>query len=94
MGRGPDGDRGNTVNPLPDTVGRVKRRVRRAWLAAAGAALGAALAVPLLAAPAGASATAAPAARHVVIVGISGLRWNQVTAAATPELWRLADGPD
>jgi hypothetical protein len=26
----------------------------------------------------------------VVIVGISGLRWNQVTAAATPELWRLA----
>ena len=69
----------------------MKRRVRRAWLAAVGAALGAALAVPLLGAPAAASATAAPAARHVVIVGISGLRWNQVTAAATPELWRLAD---
>ena len=27
-----------------------------------------------------------------MIVGISGLRWNQVTAAATPELWRLAGG--
>ena len=25
-------------------------------------------------------------------MGISGLRWNQVTAAATPELWRLASG--
>ena len=34
----------------------------------------------------------AGAVRHVVIVGISGLRWNQVTAASTPELWRLADG--
>ena len=68
--------------------------MRRAWLAAVGAALGAALAVPLLAASASASAsaTAVPAARHVVIVGISGLRWNQVTAAATPELWRLAGG--
>jgi hypothetical protein len=30
--------------------------------------------------------------RHVVIIGISGLRWNQVTAAGTPELWRLAGG--
>ena len=27
-----------------------------------------------------------------MIVGISGLRWNQVTAAGTPELWRLAGG--
>ena len=31
-------------------------------------------------------------ARHVVIIGVSGLRWNQVTAAGTPELWRLAAG--
>ena len=57
------------------------------------AALCAALAVPLLSAPAAlaaAPATRAPAARHVVIVGISGLRWNQVTPTATPELWRLA----
>jgi hypothetical protein len=67
--------------------------VRRAWLAVAGGALCAALAVPLLGAPAaGAAGGAAPVARHVVIVGISGLRWNQVTPAATPELWRLASG--
>jgi hypothetical protein len=69
--------------------------VRRAWRAVAGAALGAGLAVPLLSAPAALAAaptTQAPAARHVVIVGISGLRWNQVTPAATPELWRLASG--
>jgi len=70
--------------------------VRRAWLAAAGAALCAALAVPLLAAPAARAAapTASgppPAARHVVIVGISGLRWDEVTPTVTPELWRLAD---
>jgi len=30
-------------------------------------------------------------ARHVVIVGVSGLTWNLVTRAATPELWSLAD---
>ena len=30
--------------------------------------------------------------RRVVIVGISGLRWSQVSAAGTPELWRLAGG--
>ena len=28
--------------------------------------------------------------RHVVVVGISGLRWSEVTPAATPTLWRLA----
>jgi hypothetical protein len=33
---------------------------------------------------------AAPAARHVVVVGISGLRWSDVSATATPTLWRLA----
>src|ERR1700722_17682682 len=69
--------------------------VRRAWPALAGAALAAALAVPLLSAPAARAAgpaAQAPAARHVVIVGISGLRWNQVTPRATPELWRLASG--
>jgi len=29
-------------------------------------------------------------ARHVVVVGISGLTWSDVTPAGTPELWRLA----
>jgi hypothetical protein len=78
----------------------------RGWLAVTGAALCAALAVPLLvaltaqAAAAGAvragavrpgAVDARPAsARHVVIVGISGLTWNDITQAGTPELWRLA----
>ena len=60
-------------------------------------ALCAALAVPLLAvlgAQAARAAGPAPAAteraRHVVIVGISGLTWNVVSQSATGELWRLA----
>src|SRR5215831_7221320 len=32
----------------------------------------------------------APAASHVVLVGIGGLRWSDVSPAATPVLWRLA----
>ena len=37
------------------------------------------------------AATPAPApARHVVVVGLSGLRWSEVSPAATPTLWRLA----
>jgi len=67
---------------------------RRAWLALTGAALCAALAVPLLAAlgpQARAAETVPPASvRHVVIVGISGLTWNDITQAGTQELWRLA----
>ena len=37
-----------------------------------------------------ASAQAPPPARHVVVVGLSGLRWSDVSPAATPTLWRLA----
>jgi hypothetical protein len=69
----------------------------RAWLAAAGAALCAVLAMPLAGVPgaaahaAQAQAPTAPAlARHVVVVGISGLTWTDVTPASTPQLWRLA----
>ena len=60
------------------------------------------LAVPL-AGVLGAAAYAAPAtrptvpaftvqalAKNVVVVGISGLTWTDVTPASTPELWRLA----
>src|ERR1700722_18430141 len=36
------------------------------------------------------TAPAIPAARHVVVVGLSGLRWSDVSATATPTLWRLA----
>jgi hypothetical protein len=38
---------------------------------------------------AGAAATAA--GRPVVIIGIPGLRWTDISAAATPALWRLAE---
>ncbi len=31
-----------------------------------------------------------PRAQHVVVVGLSGLRWSDVSAARTPALWRLA----
>jgi hypothetical protein len=50
-----------------------------------------------VAAPAGASppantaqAAETPNAQHVVVVGLSGLRWSDVSEARTPELWRLA----
>src|SRR5262245_37929349 len=60
-------------------------------MAAACAALCAALGSVLLAArPAAARADQRPV-RHVVIVGISGLRWNFVSPSGTPALWRLAD---
>ena len=60
-------------------------------MAAACAALCAALGLVLLAArPAAARADQRPV-RHVVIVGISGLRWSFVSPAGTPALWRLAD---
>ena len=47
------------------------------------------LAVLALATPANASAPP-PTAQHVVVVGLSGLRWSDVSAARTPALWRLA----
>jgi hypothetical protein len=62
------------------------RGLRR--LAAAGLVLGAALAIPALTARA--ETQPVPPARHVVIVGISGLTWSDVSPSATPELWRLA----
>ncbi len=40
-------------------------------------------------APARAASTAGPA-RPVVLIGIPGLRWTDMSAAATPALWRLA----
>ena len=46
-------------------------------------------AVLALASPARAAETP-PRAQHVVVVGLSGLRWSDVSAARTPTLWRLA----
>ena len=45
-------------------------------------------AVLALAAPA--RAAEPPTAQHVVVVGLSGLRWSDVSEARTPTLWRLA----
>lgn len=66
-----------------------------AWRGRAGAAL------TLTAFLAGALAWAAPAgaavdgsasrARHVIIVGLGGLLWSDVSPAVTPELWRIAE---
>ena len=56
-----------------------------------GLAAGAALtAVLTAAAPAAARTPAAAPPRHVVIVGLSGLRWSDLSPTATPALWRLA----
>jgi len=47
-------------------------------------------AVLALAAPSAEASPAPPRAQHVVVVGLSGLRWSDVSAARTPALWRLA----
>ena len=44
---------------------------------------------PLLLAPPASASTPAPRG-HVIVVGLSGLRWSDVSASATPTLWRLA----
>ena len=48
------------------------------------------LAAVFSATAASAQTRAATPIRHVVVVGISGLRWSDVSPAATPTLWRLA----
>ena len=58
--------------------------------AVAAACLLAALAPRLRRRRAEPGARAGHPARHVVVVGISGLRWSDVSPAATPALWRLA----
>src|ERR1700734_451992 len=59
-----------------------------ALLACLLAALALLSASPAWASPAQAAQT--PTTQHVVVVGISGLRWSQVSATKTPTLWRLA----
>jgi hypothetical protein len=48
------------------------------------------LAVLALAGPSAAASPAPPRAQHVVVVGLSGLRWSDLSPARTPALWRLA----
>src|ERR1700728_651303 len=80
---------------------RVKRVRVWALLPVAVAALAAATAGPAVAAntPAGGGkgtfatvhgAESVTASHPVVLVGIPGLRWSDVSQAGTPELWRLA----
>jgi hypothetical protein len=64
------------------------RRVPRRALRWALLALPLAALAPLLAASPAAARPAPP--RHVVIVGLSGLRWSDLSPTATPTLWRLA----
>jgi hypothetical protein len=80
----------------PDTVDRVKGWFARRTLLGA-MAVAAATAAGLTGAdsgPAKAAATAGagrpPVTPHVVIVGISGLRWTDVSAAVAPALWNVA----
>ncbi|WP_432837275.1 hypothetical protein [Dactylosporangium sp. CA-092794] len=40
--------------------------------------------------PRPAAAPAAPTADYVIVVGVAGLRWDDVTAADTPAMWQLA----
>src|SRR5580692_3683293 len=71
-------------------LGTVRPRMRRALrrsLLISGLTYEAALAA---ATPAAARAPQAAPARHVVIVGLSGLRWSDLSPTATPTLWRLA----
>jgi hypothetical protein len=63
-----------------------------AVLAAALGAAGTGAGVASASTGAGAAAGAPAVARHVVIVGISGLRWTDVSARRTPALWRVTSG--
>jgi hypothetical protein len=79
-------------------VTTARRLTRQALLCALLCAVLAPVALAMLAPAANAATNAAANAatqpvqpvRHVVIVGISGLRWSFVSAAVTPTLWRLA----
>jgi len=64
--------------------------VRAVLLACLLAALLATGAVLAAARPAAAQTRTAAPVQHVVIVGLSGLRWSEVSQARTPTLWRLA----
>ena len=77
----------------PDTVDRVKGTFVRRMLLGALAAAAVAAGVLTGAGSGPASAAGQPAAAvpaHVVIVGISGLRWADISPATTPALWAVA----
>ncbi len=64
----------------------------KAGLFALAASTAAALAAMALGAVGAPSAAAAPAARHpVIVIGLGGLRWSDISANATPAIWQLAE---
>ncbi|MET0740973.1 MAG: hypothetical protein ABWZ26_05390 [Candidatus Nanopelagicales bacterium] len=64
----------------------------RLRLMAAAAGLLAVVGLATDASPAGAvTPTQDPSTEHVVVVGVPGLRWEDVSAAATPALWDVAE---
>src|SRR5215468_3900019 len=94
LGRTAAGERQADIHPLrswpADTVDSVLWAKVRA-LVLGGTVLGSAVLGGVMFAGAGASAQARPGpASPVVVIGIPGLRWTDVSAAATPVLWRLA----
>jgi hypothetical protein len=66
---------------------RARFAIRLGSMLSAGVAIVAAVLVP--AAPAGAAPTV-PRSEHVLVVGVAGLRWDDVDAERTPALWELA----
>jgi len=66
--------------------GAVRSLLAACLLAVLALGVGAALS----ASTASAQTTATTPVRHVVVVGISGLRWSDVSPSVTPTLWRLA----
>src|SRR5271165_4380682 len=66
--------------------GAVRSLLAACLLAVLALGVGAAFA----ASTASAQTTATAPVRHVVVVGISGLRWSDVSPSVTPTLWRLA----
>ena len=85
---------GEPVNIRPAAIWSALLACLLAVLAVAALPGSAAQASPAQASPAQASpaqaSTAPPRAQHVVVVGLSGLRWSDVSATTTPTLWRLA----
>jgi hypothetical protein len=75
---------------VTDARRRARRALRAGLACAVFLAALAALAARAAAAGGTGDGTAAAPVRHVVIVGVSGLRWAEVTRAAAPALWRLA----
>jgi hypothetical protein len=69
--------------------GAVRSLLAACLLAVLALGVGAAFAVSS-ASTASAQTAATTPVRHVVVVGISGLRWSDVSPATTPTLWRLA----